>query len=257
MIEHVIITSFHTDNQSSGILPDLDWINHRKVLFEKYCLPSVAQQTLTDFTWLVLCSARSPRDLDSYFRSFQLPQLEVLRLEHPLTSSTLRDISCRKVDGSALLTTRVDSDDGLALDFVERLRASIHSETTRAYNFTRGLQVSEAGLLSVRNFGNPFISLLEGPEVDRPRTIYGFEHPEVHREFEVRQIGGAPAWLQVVHDRNVGNRTGGVPTRVSAHHNDFVGLSATPKFSPLKYWRLARPDRVLSRRIAARVSKRA
>lgn len=36
------------------------WLNHRFSLFEKYCLPSIKNQTCQDFEWIVLLDSTTP-----------------------------------------------------------------------------------------------------------------------------------------------------------------------------------------------------
>ena len=50
---HFLITRFNLNRTAR-------WLEHRFEVFERYCLPSVAAQTATDFRWLCLFDAATP-----------------------------------------------------------------------------------------------------------------------------------------------------------------------------------------------------
>ena len=70
---------------------------------------------------------------------------------------------------------------------------------------------------------NPFASLMEamGPGV---RTIWGEKHVDIERLAPLALVGGAPAWMQLVHGSNVSNRIKGRRVRLDSYCDLFPNL---------------------------------
>jgi hypothetical protein len=106
-----------------------------------------------------------------------------------------------------LVTTRFDNDDALRRDFVERLRKEVRPGTKEALSFTFGVIFGGGKTYLSRQESNAFISLSE--PLANALTVIAAPHNEMSRFAPVREIGGAPAWMQVIHDSNVSNKTRG------------------------------------------------
>lgn len=63
-IQHFILTRFNllifNKNKEGKKVRTIKWLEHRFMLFEKYCLPSVKNQTCQDFQWIVLFDSSTP-----------------------------------------------------------------------------------------------------------------------------------------------------------------------------------------------------
>ncbi len=58
---HIILTRFNLQYDPDSTLHiQPAWLDNRLALFERYCLPSVIQQTCKDFTWLILADRQTP-----------------------------------------------------------------------------------------------------------------------------------------------------------------------------------------------------
>ena len=61
---HFLITRFNLNlyerDKHAAPTRTARWLEHRFEVFERYCLPSVAAQTATDFRWLCLFDAATP-----------------------------------------------------------------------------------------------------------------------------------------------------------------------------------------------------
>lgn len=207
---HYLLTSFHVNNQPDTLLPDETWLRARIPLFERYCLPSVLQQDTQDFEWMVFCDQSSPAWLTKYFADLAVGNLRLVRIRGPISGESVRSSIPPEGGGMRTITTRLDSDDALASDFIRRVQ-EVDSEAPRyAINFKYGLQDTRMGLLATRSLGSPFISISDF-DSRNPQTVFDFDHQLVAIAMPVIQLAGSPGWLQSIHDLNVLNRAHGLP----------------------------------------------
>ena len=216
---HVIMTRFNVarPKRHDPMRLDPDWLAGRFDLFEKYCLPSVAAQTAGGFTWIVYFDAATPQPLRD--------RIEACREVYPFVPCFAEEISAafwprslvetlvKKGPGRTpwLLTTRFDNDDALAGDHVARLQAAVSRQDPPArgsWNFSRGFVLEGGRIYALTHLANPFASWLE-PWGDKTRTAISINHLKMTRVAPVTQVGGAAAWLQVVHGGNVSNKVRG------------------------------------------------
>lgn len=214
MFTHVLMTRFNlaTPGKELAIRTQPGWLAGRFDLFERYCLPSVAAQSGRDFRWIIFFDKDTPQAFKD--------RIEELRGVFPFVPyytglfpaegwrNAIRDTFAPATP--LLLTTRLDNDDALAADYVERLHAAVRAnkEVPGSYNFRNGLIRRGGALYAIDHPSNAFFSWLEpvGPEM---RTAPSILHMKIAEEGPVRQIGGAPGWMQVVHETNVSNKVRG------------------------------------------------
>lgn len=231
-VDHVILTRFNLPTQGvEGLVrAQSGWLADRVDLFERYCAPSVAQQS-SPVTWLVYFDPESPDWL--WQRLMPMAERGLFR---PVLRSTvsqddlLADISeSIPKPGDVLLTTNLDNDDGLAHDFASRVAGlSTHHPRTVIY-MTRGLIKSDVGVFVRTDRRNAFCSVREPWQ--SAVTAWSEYHNEFPRIMPVSQIGGPPGWLQVVHGRNISNRIRG--RRVSPRpYRDRFGAMLDDASSP-------------------------
>lgn len=215
-IRHVIMTRFNlaTIGREEGYRRAEGWLEGRFGLFERYCLPTVAAQSCQDFDWIIYFDEATPgwareRALKAQrSRGFRACYTHLFGKEG--WRNTVLDLvgDDRR---EALLTTTLDNDDGLAVDYVERVQQCALewlSKVPVALNFTNGFVFRSPALYLHDHPSNAFVNLLE-PYGSRLRTASGVRHMELATHMPVVQVQGAPAWLQVVHDHNVSNRIRG------------------------------------------------
>jgi hypothetical protein len=209
---HVIITRFNvrSGGREVKIRSQPEWLASRFVLFEKYCLPSVAAQSNQDFIWLTYFDSQTPqvyRDrIERHARSYA--NLRVKYCDSFEVDLMQRDIRSEIVDPPQwLLTTRMDNDDGLHRDFVGTLQSHLRFEEREALNFPVGIILAGSKTYLHRDESNPFFSLCE--RYADFSTVWSAQHTDVARVFSTRQLPPAPMWLQVVHGGNVSNKVRG------------------------------------------------
>ena len=225
-VDHVILTRFNLP--SGGIERSIrvreGWLESRVELFETYCLPSVAAQSAADLSWIVYFDPESPVWLKRRITLWQdgTPLTPVFRASVS-ADQLLEDV--RRISGAGharLLTTNLDNDDALAVDFAARVQAMEPEREATALYLAQGL-IACGGLLYRRvDRANAFCSV--SAPWREPKTCWADWHNLLGRGMPVRVDRRRPAWLQVVHGRNVSNRVHGVLTSPAAYADLFPGL---------------------------------
>lgn len=225
-VDHILLTRFNlpTGGVEACIRASESWLTNRWALFERYCAPSVAAQTTTDFTWIIYFDPESPDWLKRAIMPYTAQGLfqPVFRAEVPtdVLISDVRNVA-RHREGM-LLTTNLDNDDGIATDFMQRLRDAVVFDDRRALYLTNGLIKGPDGVYLRRDPENAFCSVA-APWSD-PSTSWDDWHIMLGRTMPVIELGGTPGWLQVVHGENVSNRVRGRLTSPHAWTARFPGL---------------------------------
>lgn len=210
----VIMTRFNLAMpQRNAIRQRPGWLEGRFDLFERYCLPSVASQTVGDFHWVIYFDIDTPAP----FRA----RIEECRKVFPFIAHFTPHFgaegwprSLREILGPPstrwLVTSRLDNDDALAIDHVERLHTAMAEKppVRGSINFRKGLLLGGDRVYELDHLSNAFAHHVE-PWDDKAVTCRTVNHLKLAEFGPVRQIGGPPAWLQVVHGGNVSNKVRG------------------------------------------------
>ena len=273
-IKHVILTRFNlaTPGREQAIRNQPGWLAERFELFERYCLPSIAAQTNKNFDWIIFFDEQTPAEFKERIES-----LRKIQEFHPYYTGlfpadgwadAIRNVLGAQQERTLLLTTRLDNDDGLARDYIDRLQRSAANirETAKpvAFNFTKGFILAQDRLYGHSHKSNAFASLLE-PFDNNMRTVTTIPHMDLANQVELHQIGGPGAWLQVIHETNVSNKVRGVrissreaaerfPESMSAGFKDIGATAALVENATLGLLRGAR-DLLLDLRRAIKGSK--
>ncbi|MFF5013629.1 glycosyltransferase [Streptomyces sp. NPDC001165] len=212
--EHVLLTRFNvrlTDDQEP---PSEEWVAARIRIFSDLCLPSVRRQRRPPQQWFVFFDARTPR----HWRN-EIERLSTGGAFRPVWLDGAFDARAVNealgADGLGrqeyLVTTRLDCDDALAPHFTETVQQHV-GRAGDAYfiNLVLGYQMS-AGRFYLRPYiANPFISYVEPLSPGRPwATVFCRPHHMITDQPLV-QVRCRPAWLQVIHGRNLSNRVRGI-----------------------------------------------
>ena len=176
--KHFLITRFsvpyaeYQKDKSGASVRDEYWLNHRFELFEKYCFPSVQNQSVQDFQWLVFFDIQTP---GSYKK-----RITQLKSQFPLFkpfyvssgeefNSTLHIfIETHIKEGtSRLITSRLDNDDALHTRFMERVRNETLKYKNAIFNFSYGLTYDEQSqiLFRSKHLSNPFLTRVVFSEI--------------------------------------------------------------------------------------------
>jgi hypothetical protein len=208
----VILTRFNCRFGAAwtSVAIDPAWLSPRFDLFDRYCLPAVRAQDCQEFKWILFFDEETPEPFKTRAASLacsNIVPLFVGNLSGDLIRQTIRDHI--PPGATHVITSRLDNDDGLAVDYVRRLREAFRPVPHKEYlNLTEGFIVSNGRLYRRRDPHNAFVSLVE-PVEGKIEGVWTYPHPEIGQHAPVRQVGGGPGWLQVVHGANVSNKVRG------------------------------------------------
>jgi hypothetical protein len=223
-MDHVLLTRFNLPSagRESQVRAQEGWLRNRVDLFQRFCLPSVKAQTCGNVHWIVYFDPESPSWLiDSVPRlASEGGFVPIFRatVSHDQLVEDLTNVVGKP--RGRLITTNLDNDDGLALDFAERLQLQARIPTDRtAIYFSRGMILAGKDLYSRTDRRNAFCSVVESWE--QPATCWADWHNLLGKSMAVMEIAGGPAWLQVVHGGNVSNRVRGKMVSSQLHLRNF------------------------------------
>ncbi|AXA97132.1 hypothetical protein CEP17_12335 [Microbacterium sp. PM5] len=213
-VEHFLITRFHVRINDGTPLPPMEWVEARVDLFERYCLPSVAAQTNSDFTWLVFIDEMSPDRVRDYLEAKLPVNAEIVAVSGVCEKEVVASQVAARVSGAErILTSRVDSDDSLHPRYIEDVQREALDRAFAFLNFADGYQYSRRRLLRYGHPSNAFISLVE-PAAEPPLTVFCDWHDRLSKHGPVVQLKGVRRWVQSCHGSNAVNQERGI--RVSS-----------------------------------------
>jgi hypothetical protein len=272
MFDHVLLPRFSAVLVPGGPPADEDWLWYRLGFFVDAALPSVAgQRGAAPFEWLVLFDDRCPDDFRAAVEDLAAGGTFTPLWTHaPYGSGLFARAVGERADAPFLITSRMDSDDALACDFMAAVQARFAHQERLFVNFTRGVQIDRSGAVYRRDdVSGPFLSLIERRGHGDPLTVYAAAaHTRARALAPVLEVKAPPMWAQVVHGSNLVNIVNGprisprvvnerftldlayrsqVPPRrllaeKLAHRARLVGLGLRHPGEPIKYaeGRLAR-----------------
>src|SRR5262245_57155245 len=190
-----------------------DWLEQRLRLFRTYCVPSMAQQQVEDFTWVVGCDKTTdPEYVAAIEESAALvPQLRVVETSFkPRLKLRAAMRPLVEPDTDLLITTRLDNDDALhrvALSTVhDYIKPFVHSgHAAWALHFPRGYRYDEGSnrLYSAYWLNSPFVTSFERLGEDKQSfwDLYNVPHTKVQMDLPFHNDESIPGWMQVIHGR--------------------------------------------------------
>ncbi len=206
----VILTRFNLHMKFGGAdSPNLDreWLERRVQLFEKWCQPSVANQTFKQFRWLVMLDPGTPQDVLDRLNS--LASVDAQRIDDPEHRSLGKRVT-EGLDEDWIITANLDSDDMLHKDFVKDLVESFANEPPTARTFLlfpSGFSVSGQKYYRMDYLSNQFRAVAE--PVKTCETIFAVDHDKVAGLDNKRCVHRQPRWAMLVHGTNVANQLRG------------------------------------------------
>jgi teichuronic acid biosynthesis glycosyltransferase TuaH len=225
-VDHALLTRFNLPSKGfeSLVRAKEGWLHNRVELFERYCLPSVRAQTRKSFHWIVYFDPESPDWLLDRIQEMSADGLftPIFRAEVDAAEllSDIERVTGRRTQD--LLTTNVDNDDGLAADFVAQVQDVQCSQLPSAIYLSAGLVKGGASVYLRHDDRNAFCSVR--CTWSAPVTCWSAWHNQLGGIMATEEIGGPPAWLQVVHGSNVSNRIRGRLVAADPFADRFPGL---------------------------------
>lgn len=252
---YVFFTRFNLPSKGyeSYVRSAENWLHKRVDLFERYCLPSVAAQTDQDFAWIVYFDPHSPAWLMRKIETWQrYVRFHPIFREEVSLAEKHADIAAHLTPRQRLISTNLDNDDGLALDFVARIKAVRPSHPRCAIFLANGLVLNGSRVFLNRDRQNAFCSVSE--PWHEPITCWAHPHNALSRHMPFMSVDGPPGWLQVIHGDNVSNRVRGRRVAPGKYRSNFVALetAADPALGELLRERFVRvPVRTMTETVRA------
>jgi hypothetical protein len=206
--DHVVITRFSAVLGHDAGPADEEWLSYRLGFFVDACLPALRAQTVTDFRWLVWFDDRCSVAFRAEVERWAQGSFEPVWTHESFWTSMPQTLA-ESTSAPWLITTWYDSDDAVAIDFIEAVQREFSSQWLMFVDFPRGLQVDRDGAVySYVQPSNHFASLIERRTDPLPLTVFverGHRHRHMRRVAPVRQVASAPMWLEIIHGLNVVN----------------------------------------------------
>jgi len=218
--QHFILTRFNLllwDKTKKGQkVRTRKWLEHRFSLFEKYCLPSIINQTCQDFLWIVLLDSTTPEGFKARIEGFrkECPQLIPVFVEPEngwRFAEIFKDEITKRLKAKRVISTYLDNDDALNICFVEDLqrRSSAISDDTFIY-YDEGYQyfTEYKYILQIHYPRNHFVSFVEKGD---PTTVKGVFCYGTHyyiytvKGAKIEHVKSQPMWCEIVHEKNMAN----------------------------------------------------
>ena len=119
-MQHFILTRFNlllwNKDKEGNLVRTTKWLEHRFLLFEKYCLPSISNQTCKSFEWIVLFDNSTPDTYKKKISEFQQKCLQLIPIyvspkEGRYFAQIFRDEVAKRIKDKRVITTYLDNDD--------------------------------------------------------------------------------------------------------------------------------------------------
>lgn len=220
-LTHLLVTRFNLNY--GDVFPYSEaWMDHRMGLFQRYCLPSVARQSCTDFRWRVYFDQERTRSREATVRSLlDRPCWEPVFVDTP--GEMIEDLRRLAPEQGLFLTTRLDNDDVLHPDFLQDVHDRARALAARPDALPAIVDVPVAtwwqeGAAHARqyrsNIVTPFATMVERPGPagweegawgTGPRTVFVARHENLDKRVANLDNIDAPRGLTVLHGQNVSN----------------------------------------------------
>lgn len=227
---HVILTKFnlkvgHWHKDKRGDLIDTDgWLMNRINLFEKYCFPSIKNQTNQNFKWIVVFDHTTPETFRNIIDSYKYTYKNFIPLYTNCTNHMKEILKEIGSDSDYLISTRIDNDDAFHKNAIERIQKQFKRQKFEFINLSKGyiLDTINNNIYITKETSNPFISLIEENTIDSPfKTVFSVKHKDAGRLGKIKLIKRGVYWIRIIHDRNLSNEVKGKKLRKAVDLEEF------------------------------------
>ncbi len=213
---NVPVDNWNKDKAGQTTLDDA-WMQHRLSLFTRYCVPTIRTQTEHRFHWIIYCDINSKTDDLKQIESAVsvIPGSMVRKVSHPEEMiADLKQLIANEPT-EYVITSRVDNDDGLGINYVKIIQEHFNEEDKLLLNFSGGILYApdQKVLTQMKSsLRNHYTSLVEeNKNAQNLLTVLGFAHDHPPPEIMIENIPGKGNWLKIIHQRNVKSQLKGKP----------------------------------------------
>lgn len=230
--KHFIITRFNLRSEDEGwrgVITD-EWLDHRTGLFFKYCLPSVLNQTKTDFLWMIYFDITTPEPAKQKFIDLENSHGDLIKIflvngYNDFSASYCNDImNLLEKDTEYVITTRLDNDDIVHRDFIKKIRENFNGQQFMAINFVKILMIDPENRSKIYcdfSFSNHFMSLVEKLNGHPIKGCYSRGDRYWDRRKEIIQIIDKAYCIELISGKNLLNRFRGFPVLKTVDLSEF------------------------------------
>ena len=219
-IQHFILTRFNlllwNKDKEGDKVRSKKWLEHRFTLFEKFCFPSIKNQSCLNFEWIVLFDSLTPEEYKDRIVRYQreCPNFIPVFVEPEkgrFFVDIFREEIVKRVCSKRVISTYLDNDDALNIGFIEDLQqrvAMISDDTFIYYDNGYQLYTDHKYMMQIHYPRNHFVSYLEKGD---PATVKGVFRYGTHYYIDtiegtkIEHIKYHPMWCEVIHEKNVEN----------------------------------------------------
>lgn len=254
--DHFIITRFNlrregdvwtTDKHQQVTLTE-EWMRHRMKIFEEYCLPSLIHQSNQCFTWLLYFDSSTDAAFIPAIREWEA-KYSIIKVKFVdgysgFSVSHPEDIlALRNPENQYVITTRIDNDDAIHKDLIEKIQQSFNFQDFTAVNFPKiyCLQPTSPPEMTLRIvFSSHFISLIERVQDQQIKGCYSRLDHEWDQPGQIIQIKDKVYCLEIIHERNILNSLRGFPIFLKGLADFQIEKSLSFKFrwTYLRFWEM-------------------
>lgn len=217
-MKHFLLTRFNIRSENwkhtkSGvdILSD-EWLDRRFDVFEKFCFPSVKNQSNQNFFWYVIFDKETPVEyqerialLANNFKNLNIVYTNGFKnLKDTITHYINKAIS---ENDQFIITTRLDNDDMIHQDFTETIQKLFVKKDKTIIDLISGYQMiitnHNTDLRAYKTRFNPFISLIESSE--NFETVISQKHHYWEDIPNIISYKSKALWIQLIHQDNLIN----------------------------------------------------
>jgi hypothetical protein len=270
--QHFIITQFNLRNFPKSSHNDndkwIDWTKNRIGIFREFCLPSLINQSVKDFTWLLYFDSETPSDFKPVIDELSaIPFIEICYCNgmEDFLKNYMVEVKKRFNSSSEwIITTRIDNDDCLHADAIKTIQNNFIPENKFLIALSSGYVLNAADKTLSHYFypQSPFLTLIERKDenikgvFEKGHTKWDelrlFVIKEIRLEIfnkkarRARFILKKPLWIQIVHGGNVSNSFyRGLPVLQNRDLHQFslnfsskkLGLKVLPKYYQYVTWK--------------------
>lgn len=190
------------------------WLEIRMRLFFEITVPSVSSQTDTDFTWLLKCHHLTPGWAKRILVGNFVPNYDP---HYSSPAEVFSGIIRRMCRDKEVITTRLDSDDGISREYVQIVKDQCRPGMF--FDFERGVVVTPQGVHLHRKTGytSQFCSYFDTYAL---LTVYHKPHCKISPDERIRDHAHL-GWIQTNHEHNITRdikRCGRYADRVGKDH---------------------------------------
>lgn len=230
-LQHFILTRFNLSlwkkNKKGTKIRTKKWLAHRFSVFERYCLPSVKNQTCKGFEWIVLFDSMTPgpfkakindwkRDFPQMVPVFVDPEngwryAEIFRGQIIARLSSKLKFEDNQNNRVRVLTTYLDNDDALNVGYIEDLQkrvSTLEDETFIYYDDGYQFFADYKYMLQIYYPRNHFVSYVENGNPATIKSVFGFGgHYYIYtiKGAKIEHVRNMHMWCEVLHEENMAN----------------------------------------------------